>query len=643
MFTATFGYLSLVAALLAGIYTLYLNILGVRKDSDDKLLKAQLGMALTAAAVTLASFVLLFALLTNDFSLKYVYDYSTVDLPLAYKISAFWAGNAGSLLLWALTLSLAGALISFSQKNTDKKLFGIVSGVILVNLIFFLVSMILFANPFELLPHAMENGRGLNPMLRTPWMVIHPVAVYLGYVGWVVPFGFAMAALVLKREDHKWISLSRSWVVLSWLFLSLGNLLGAQWAYIELGWGGYWAWDPVENASFLPWLTGTAFLHSVMIQERKGMFKTWNIVLVIITYTLTLYGTFLVRSGVLSSVHAFPKSNLSYWFGIFMFAMLLWSLYLLAARKNLLKSKTDIADYFSKETSFLLTNILFICCAVIIFLGTNLPIFTDLITGVKRAVGEEWFNASAGPVLLAIVLLIGICTLIPWKKLDYAGFKRQFFLPVISTLFFGAVLFFLGISHVWSLIGFSVVYFVLLATLTEIIKSALQWKKTVGSAVRRRVGGYLVHFGIALFTLGVIGNAFYSIETIQTMEKGQTISLSNINEYRITFQGVEGREEGANSIIYSDLLVERNGKPTTVTPEKIYYPNWESPRTEIVILGGPVEDLYIVLAGWSDMGKKGTFQIHINPLMNWLWIGGYVLVLGALMILWPEKKHLARG
>lgn len=645
MFTSTFGYLLLVLALLASIYTLYMNIAGVKKNSDGLLSKAQLGMATITSLVTLASLVLLSAIVTNDFSLKYVYDYSTVDLSLAYKISAFWAGNAGSLLLWAQILAVVGALVSFSRHHKDKNLFGVVSCVILVNLIFFLVSIVLFANPFEQLPHAMGNGRGLNPMLRTPWMVIHPVAVYLGYVGWVVPFAFAMGALVLKREGSQWIRLARNWAVFGWLFLSLGNLLGAQWAYIELGWGGYWAWDPVENASFLPWLTGTALLHSLMIQERKGMFKVWNIVLVIITYWLTLYGTFLVRSGVLSSVHAFPKSNLSYWFGIFMFVMLFWAFYLLASRRNLLKGENEIADFFSKETSFFLNNILLMCSAVIIFVGTNLPIFTGLFTGVKRVVGQEWFNASAGPVLLAVILLIGICSLFPWKKIDLTSLSRRFLPLLVGTLIFGVILFVMGMSHVWSVIGFSVVFFVLVSTLIELVKSAGQWRKIGANAgIRRRCGGYLVHLGVVLFTLGVVGDAFYSVETIKTVQIGETISVGKIYDYRITFQGVKSREEGVNGVIYTDLLVERNGKSVgTITPEKIYYPNWESPRTEVVILGGPVEDLYIVLAGWSDQGKQGTFEIHINPLMNWLWIGGYMLVLGAIIVLWPMKKLPGKG
>ncbi|MEN3003954.1 heme lyase CcmF/NrfE family subunit [Dehalobacterium formicoaceticum] len=640
MITATFGYGLLILALLAGLYTLYLNLAGLKEKREGLLSKAQLGMAVTGAFVTASSLILLYALLTNDFSLKYVHDYSSTQLPLAYKISAFWAGNAGSLLLWAQMLVVAGVLVTFSHHHRDQNFFAVVSSVILVNIIFFLVSMILFANPFEGLPPGVEEGRGLNPMLRTPWMVIHPVAVYLGYVGWVVPFAFAMASLVFKRKDHQWLGFSRQWAVLSWLFLSIGNLLGAQWAYIELGWGGYWAWDPVENASFLPWLTGTAFLHSLMIQERKGMFKVWNQVLVIITYVLTLYGTFLVRSGILASVHAFPKSNLNYWFGFFMFAMLFWALYLLFTRRNLLKGEQEIIAFFSKETSFLLNNILFICCAVIIFFGTNLPIFSGMLTGVERAVGQEWFNASTGPVLLAIILLIGLCTLIPWKKTEPLQLLRIYFLPLAGSLILCVILFLQGMHHAWSLIGFSVITFVLINTLRAIVQDIGNWSKNNGRAgVRRGIGGHLAHLGVTLFALGVIGNAFYTVETIETVSVGETFSVGKVNDYDITFQGVKSREDGANAVIYTDLLVARNGKSVgTLTPEKIFYPGWESPRTEIVILGGPVEDLYIVLAGWGDQGSEATLEVHVNPLMNWLWIGGYVLILGTLLVLLPSKR-----
>ncbi|MGI6679249.1 MAG: heme lyase CcmF/NrfE family subunit [Dehalobacterium sp.] len=645
MITATFGEGLLILALLAGLYTLYLNLAGLKKKREGLLLKAQLGMVVTAAFITAASLILLYALLTDDFSIKYVHDYSSTQLPFLYKVSAFWAGNAGSLLLWAQMLALAGALITFFDSHHDQKFFAVVSGVVVVNIIFFLVSMILFANPFESIPHGMEEGRGLNPMLRTPWMVIHPVAIYLGYVGWVVPFGLVMASLVLKREDHQWLRYVRQWAVLSWLFLSIGNLLGSQWAYIELGWGGYWAWDPVENASFLPWLTGTAFLHSLMIQERRGMFKVWNMVLVIITYVLTLYGTFLVRSGILASVHAFPKSNLNYWFGFFMFAMLFWALYLLFTRRNLLKGEHEIVAFLSKETSFLLNNVLFISCAFIIFLGTNLPIFSGMLTGVERTVGREWFNGSTGPVLLAIVLLIGLCTVIPWKKTEVRGFTASLLLPLAGALILCVFLFFQGVHHAWSLIGFAVITFVLLNTLRLMVSIIGNWRHNkVKAGVRRSLGGHLVHVGVALFAIGVIGNAFFTVETMQNVTVGETFSVGKIYDYDITFQGVKSREDGVNVVIYTDLLVERNGQPVEIlTPEKVFYPNWESPRTEIEILGGPIEDLYIVLAGWGEEGMEATLEVHVNPLMNWLWIGGYILILGTLLVLWPAKRRTDKG
>ena len=429
----------------------------------------------------------------------------------------------------------------FFPSYHDQNLLGIVSGVILVNLIFFLVSMVLFANPFQPLPHALEDGRGLNPMLKS--LDGNPSGDHLsGLCGLGSPLCLCHGSFGAERGQPMDSPVPK--LGCSKLVFKFRKPLRGQWAYIELGWGGYWAWDPVENASFLPWLTGTAFIHSVMIQERKGMFKFWNIALVILTYCLTLYGTFLVRSGILSSVHAFPKSNLSYWFGFFLLGMLIWAFYLLVRRRSLLKGEREITDFFSKETGFLLNNILLICGAVVIFLGTNLPIFTGILTGVKRVVGADWFNTSAGPVLLGVILLIGICSLLPWKKTGLKFIGRRFLLPLGAAVIMAVFLKLAGVSKYWSLVGFSVVLFVMLSTLVELGKSAWQWRKNGKPGIRRRLGGYLVHLGIVLIAFGVVGDAFYSVETVKTIEAGETISLSNIYDYRITFQGVKGREEG---------------------------------------------------------------------------------------------------
>ncbi|MGI6066524.1 MAG: heme lyase CcmF/NrfE family subunit [Bacillota bacterium] len=643
------GYFFLMLALASGVYALVFEIIYLTKKDEKTLFRAQGGVAILTFLVMLAALTLAFALVTSDFSLKYVTDYTDTGLPFIYKLSAFWAGNAGSLLLWAAVLALYTALVTFSGKNHDQGVSACVTVLLLINLIFFLSSMVFFANPFERNLVIPPEGRGLNPMLRNPWMIIHPVLLYLGYIGFAVPFAFAMAWLIAKRSNGAWIKLTRRWTVIAWLFLSLGNLFGAQWAYVELGWGGYWAWDPVENASFLPWLTGSAFLHSVMVQERRGQFKAWNIVLIIITYGLTLYGTFLVRSGILSSVHAFPKSNLGYWFGLFILAMLGFAFYLLFTRRNILKSNHSQLLLISKETSFLLNNILLLGSVFIIFFGTNLPLFTGIFTGIKRGVGKDWFNSTAGPVLLAAVFLMGICLQLEWRKPGFPRKGKQILFTLAAALVFAAGLYLLGIRDYRGLIGFAIVFFVIINTLWEFVKGTIGQRRNTGEGFitafrslvlhsRRRYGGYLVHLGLALFAMGVLGDSFYSTEMIKTVSAGDRISIKKINDYCITFQGVRGREEGNKGIIYADLKVEKNDRPSqTLRPEVIYYPNWENPRSEVAIAGGLVEDLYIILAGWDDGGKQGTFEIHVNPLMNWLWIGGYVLVLGTVLAILPGR------
>jgi len=646
---ADVGFLALLLALILSVFSLLGHLFTINTEDSRLLASARGGIAATVVMVSAAALVLVWSLVTNDFSLKYVYDYTTTDLPLGYKVSALWAGNAGSLLLWAWILSLFTGLVTFSKQGRWEGVSNWVAVILLVNLIFFISSMVLFANPFEKNPMIPVEGHGLNPMLRNPWMVIHPVTLYLGYVGLAVPFAFAMANLMAGRADDQWIEATRRWTVISWLFLSLGNLFGAQWAYVELGWGGYWAWDPVENASFLPWLTSSAFLHSVMVQERRGMLKIFNIVLIIFSYWLTLYGTFLVRSGVLSSVHAFPRSNLSYWFGAFMFAVLLWSLFLLISRKKLLKERSEFESLLSKETAFLFNNVLLLGSAFVIFWGTNLPLISQVFTGAKHTVGKEWFNSTAGPILLAIMLLMGLCPLLTWQKTNAKKLRNKLIVSLVIAVIFGIVLFLAGIRQVWGLVGFSVVLLVIFNTLGEFIRGYYSRLKSTGEGPvpalaatlknRRRYGGYLIHMGLILITLGVVGSSFFNVETIKTVNVGDRIEIDKINKYQLEFNGVRGKSEGRNEVIFSDLKLTKNGRPAgTITPEKIYYPNWESPRTEVAIRGGPVEDLYVMLAGWANGGKQGTFEVHVNPLINWLWIGGYVLLAGAIFALWPAKR-----
>lgn len=646
------GFLALVIALIVSVYALFGFVLSITTGNKKFLASARGGVAAVLFSVTVASLVLINALMTSDFSFEYVYKYTTTDLAFFYKLSAFWAGNAGSLLLWAWILSIYTAVVTFSKKYQDENTITRVSAILLVNVIFFLTSMVLFGNPFEKNPVIPQEGNGLNPMLLNPGMVIHPVTLYLGYVGFAVPFAFAMASLMMNRTDDTWIKLTRRWTIFAWMFLSIGNLYGAKWAYVELGWGGFWAWDPVENASFMPWLTGSAFLHSIMVQERKKMLKIWNMALIIITYWLTLYGTFLVRSGIIASVHAFPKNNLSYWFGFFMLFMLFWAVYLVITRRNILQGENEFGSYVSKESSFLLNNVILLGGAFAVFWGTNFPLTSQIFTGTKLTLSAPWYNAVVGPILLAMVLLMGICPLIAWQKTTLAYINKQFFIPLGATLMFAVLLYMGGIKEVWGMVGFSIAFFVILTTLMEFVKGTLVRRKMTGEGVitalgslmtrnRRRYGGYLVHIGIFLITLGVLGESVYSVETLKNVKVGEKIEIEGrFNDYQLTFNGMEKRQEGKNDVYYADLEVMKNGKPAgIIRPEKIKYFYWPQPRTEVAIKSGPVDDLYVTLAGWNKFPDEATFKVNVNPLVYWMWMGGYILVFGAVFALWPGKGY----
>ncbi|MDN5348061.1 MAG: cytochrome c-type biosis protein CcmF [Clostridia bacterium] len=407
------GSLALLLALAISFYSLAGLYLGEKTGNEPLAASARGGILAIAFLVTIASLLLFYSLARSDFSVLYVQKYTSAGLPLLYKLTAFWAGNTGSLLLWAWILSLYSAVVAWRRGP----ILLWVNIILLVNQAFFLVLLNFVASPFLRTPGPVPlEGNGLNPLLQNPGMLLHPLTLYLGYVGFAVPFAFAMAALILRRADDAWIRATRRWSVLAWMFLTLGNLYGAQWAYLELGWGGYWGWDPVENASFIPWLTATAFIHSVMIQERKDMLKIWNIALITITYLLTLFGTFLVRSGVLTSVHDFSNTSLGTYFLTFIVVMLVFSLYLILDRRHLLQEGREFEAYLSRESSFLLNNLLLVGAAFAVFWGTVFPLVSEAVRGIKVTVGPPFFNQVTGPILLAVLFAMGVCPLIAWQS-----------------------------------------------------------------------------------------------------------------------------------------------------------------------------------------------------------------------------------
>ncbi len=652
---ADIGYFALILALVMSAYALMSYILGLKLNRQDILASATGGVLGAALFTTVAGLSLIYLLMSSDFSVEYVATYTSTDLPAFYKFSALWAGNNGSLLLWAWVLTVIATIVVTGKKNRD--LIPYAGSVMMMVSIFFLFLLAYNSNPFAKLPGPLPEGNGLNPMLQNPGMVFHPLTLYLGYVGFTVPFAFAIAALITRQVDDRWIKFTRKWTIISWLFLSLGNLFGAQWAYVELGWGGYWAWDPVENASLMPWLTGSAFLHSVMVQERKNMLKIWNMLLIIITFGLTLFGTFLVRSGVVASVHAFGDSSLGMFFLVFTTLVITASLYLVADRLKLLKQGNEFEGIISKESSFLLNNLLLVGSAFSIFWGTIFPIVSEAFTGKKVTVGAPFFNSVNAPLGLALVFLMGICPLIAWRRATLKNLLGNFVFPGASALVTAVILMLAGITKPYAVVAFSICLFVTTAILQDVFKGVMVRRSLTGESWglslvrlltrnRRRYGGYIIHLGIVMMIVGIAGSNIYNQEVTQTLKPGQSTQVAG---YSIAYNGLQETTKRNTTIVYADVSVSKNGQPTfQIRPEKVFYPTTEQPSTEPAINSTWLEDFYLVIAGW-EQDQSATFKVNINPLVKWLWTGGYVLIFGTIFALWPGKgsgvgtKYLGRS
>ncbi|ADG83125.1 cytochrome c assembly protein [Thermincola ferriacetica] len=645
---ADLGYLSLMLAFGLSLYVIIANAVAIKTDNERLKTSAKGAVYGIALLTTIASLALLYSLAVSDFSIKYVYSYTSTDLPLFYKLSAWWAGNEGSLLLWVWVLAIYAAIVVRADKL--KEMTPWVAIIMMINAAFFLFMMAFVTNPFEKLAFAPAEGQGLNPMLQNPGMVIHPVTTYLGYVGFLIPFAFSMAGLILKTTDDAWIKVTRRWTVIAWLFLTIGNLSGGQWAYVELGWGGYWAWDPVENASFMPWLTGSAFLHSVMIQERKNMLKIWNILLIIITYVLTLFGTFLVRSGILTSVHAFGNSDLGKFFLAFTVSALVASLWLMVDRLHMLKEEKQFESYISKESSFLFNNLVLLGITFATFWGTVFPILSEAVTGKKITVSIPFFNAVNAPLGLALFLLMGICPLIAWRKASMANLMKNFLVPVGATAVFALISIIMGMKPM-AVLAFSIAFFALAATIYDTVKGIIARRKLTGEAMpvaagkllirnRRRYGGYIIHIGLILILIGIIGSHTYDVQVPKSLKLGESVK---VQEYNIKYDRLAERKVGKNDEVYAQLEVWKGDKYLGIMePSRIFYPTHPNPSTEVAIHSGYDEDLYLILADWDQQGTS-TFKILINPLVKWMWIGGWVTVFGTIFALWPGRGSAVGG
>ena len=621
---------------------------------------ARRGTYAAFAVTTLAVFCLEFLLLTSDFTIEYVASNTNYDLPLFYKIVALWAGHNGSLLLWTWIVTIFGAVVAFQNRHKNNDLMPYVLFTIAVTTIFFSVLNIFIANPFDTLyldlgnklqEYAVPDGRGLNPLLQHPAMIIHPPVLFIGYVGSVVPFAFAIAALITGKLGTGWIHTTRRWALTTWAFLSVGIVLGGKWAYVELGWGGYWAWDPVENASLLPWLTATAYLHSVMIQERKGMLKVWNMTLVIATYLLSIFGTFLTRSGVVSSVHAFANSGLGPAFAVFLIAATAFSAFLLIYRRKDLKPDEEMQSLVSRESGFLFNNLLFLLATIAVLWGTLFPVISELFTGEQITVGPPWFNNIMIPIGLAILLLTGVGPLLAWRHTSIETMKKSFAWPILGSLVFDAILYGFGIRDGWALGSFAISFFVLWTIAVEFLKGAsVRSRKTKENFLvamyllarknTRRYGGYIIHIAIVVMFIGFTGNAFNS-ETRAEVDEGDSFELG---PYTFTAKTIS-KTKNAN---YSEetLVMEMsdNGKLIDVLrPAKRFYFASDQPSTEVDIHSSIREDIYTVLAGMSNDGERVIVQVYRNPLVKMVWMGAAILVFGTLFAMVPNLRETKAG
>lgn len=644
---ADVGNLTLVLAFAVSIYIAAAAVFGVLKRRGEFIASAKSGVVVVTGLTTLAVLILEWALLTHQFRFDYVATHVSRDQPVLYTISALWGGQEGSLLFWAWLLSLFTAAVLVQHFGVKNPLVPWVIAILSTTQAFFLSLLIFLTGPFTLLAQAPADGMGLNPLLQNPGMFIHPVTQYLGYVGFSVPFAFAMAALITGDLGYDWIRTTRRWALFAWLFLSLGLLFGMRWAYVELGWGGYWGWDPVENAALIPWLTGTAYLHSVMIQEKRGMLKVWNLVLVLLTFLLAILGTFITRSGVVQSVHAFGVGAMGPFFLAFIAAILVAFAYLLYIRLDRLKEDNRLDSLWSREATFLLNNLILLGAAAATLWGTIFPMISEVIAGKQITVAAPFFNQVNGPIFLALVLLMGVCTLIGWRRASPAHLARNFVPPFLTAVVATAVFIAVGIRDVFGLIALAASAFVLATVLLEFFRGTRARMRMYHENVavahvqlvnknRRRYGGYIVHVGVMLAVIGIVGSTFFQQSVQQNLAPGQTLQ---IGDYALKFDQLQINTQGNAQVIGAPLAVFENGNPVgTLRPEKAYYAAADQMTTEVAVRTTARDDLYVILAGWNDDGSA-TLRVIINPLVVWLWIGFMVFIIGTLITMLPDPRE----
>ncbi|HEX2189624.1 MAG TPA: heme lyase CcmF/NrfE family subunit [Longimicrobiaceae bacterium] len=659
------GEVALWVALLLALWGTAAAFVGGRIGRGDLVLSAERSVYGVLGLLVVASLAIIAAFLGNEYRYQYVAGYSNRELSLFYKVTGLWAGQTGSLVFWALLLALFASLAVFQNRRRNREFMPYVAGTLQAILAFFLVVILAASNPFELMSFTPADGRGLNPQLQNYWMTIHPPTLYLGFTAFTIPFAFAVSALLTGRLDTRWITTTRRWTLLAWFFLTNGIIFGMMWAYEELGWGGWWFWDPVENASLLPWLTGTAYLHSVMIQEKRGMLKVWNVLLIMATFLLSILATFLTRSGLIESVHSFAQNLTIAWIFLgFLGTLVAVSAALVWWRRDRLSSEGRLESFLSREAAFLTNNLVFVAAMFAVLWGTLFPLISEGFTGQKIATGPPFFDRVNIPLGLLLLGLMGVGPVIAWRKATPRNLKRNFAVPLACAAVVALGMLAGGVRHTYAVLTFALGAFTLATVVIEFWKGtrarariedegALPALAHLVGRNRRRYGGYVVHVGLVIGFMGIAGKAFYVEKTV-ALTPGESVEIASPfgHTYRLTYQDVSWYTATNMTKLIASVAVEKDGERAGVmTAEKRSYRQREEVTSEVGIRRAWNEDLYLILAGIDDADGiiRGTnprpvvtLRVMVNTLVPWIWFGGAVMAVGTLIALWPGRGEEPR-